>query len=149
MKIRKAKKEDFEQYLRLRKEDIAEYSRIVKEKIKVAQDVQIKKEFDGMSKSKDHLILVAEKDRQLMGYLTGSILKNVWQRSGYIDDVFTSKDFKKKGIGTHLMRAFTEYLYAKDVKICKLEVNKKNKRAIKLYKKLGFKATSYEMELKI
>jgi len=149
MKIRKATQKDFEQYLNLRKEDIAEYSRIIHEKIKVAPDAQIKKEFDGISKSKDHLILVAEKEGELLGYISGSIIKNIWQHSGYIDDVFVLKKSKRKGIGTHLIKAFIKFLRTKNIKKCRLGVNTKNKKAIKLYKKLGFRTFSHEMDLNI
>lgn len=149
MKIRKATKKDFGQYSRLKKEDIAEYSKIIKQKIKVAQDTQIKKEFDGILKSKDHLILVAETNKELIGYLTGSITKNIWQHSGYIDDVFVIKDFKRKGIATKLMKTFMKIIKTKKIKKCRLGVNTKNKKAIKLYKKLGFKIVHYEMDLKI
>jgi len=48
MKIRKAIPKDFEQYFKLRKEDINEYSKIINKKINLAQDKQIKKEFEGM-----------------------------------------------------------------------------------------------------
>ena len=102
-----------------------------------------------MLKSKDHLILVAEEENKIIGYLTGSIIKNIWQHSGYIDDVFTSKDSKRKGVGFHLIQTFIKYLKTKGIKNCKLEVNKKNNHALKLYKKLGFETTSYEMDLKI
>jgi len=149
MKIRKATNKDFDQYLKLRKEDISEYSNLIKKKISLVQDLQIKKEFEGMSKSKEHLILVAEKEGKLLGYLTGSIIKNIWQKSGYVDDIFTSKELKRKGIATHLMKSFIKFLKAKNIKKCKLGVNIKNKKAIKLYKKLGFKLSHYEMDLSI
>ena len=126
--IRKAKADDFEQYLKLRKEDILEYSKIIKEKISLVQDSQIKKEFEGMIKSKDHTILVAEKEGLLVGYLTGSIIKNIWQHSGYIDDVFVSDKFKGKRVGSHLIEAFIEFLRGKEIKKCKLGVNIKNKK---------------------
>ena len=149
MKIRKAVKKDFDQYLRLRKEDIEEYSKIAGERIALNQESRIKKEFDGMSKSKYHLILVAEKDKQLIGYLTGSVTKNIWQHSGYIDDIFTSEKFKREGVGMCLIKTFIKFLKVKDIRKCKLEVNRKNKLAMKLYKKLGFRITSYELSLDI
>jgi len=149
MKIRKAIPKDFEQYFKLRKEDINEYSKIINKKINLAQDKQIKKEFEGMLKSKEHLILLAESNEKLIGYLTGSIIKNIWQYSGYIDDIFINKKFKRKGIGSHLIKEFIKFLKHKKIKKCKLGVNIKNKKAIKLYKKLRFKKESFEMSLKI
>jgi len=100
-----------------------------------------------MLKSKEHLILLAENNEKLIGYLTGSIIKNIWQHSGYIDDIFVNKKFKRKGIGSYLIKEFIKFLKHKKIKKCKLGVNIKNKKAIKLYKKLGFKKESYEMGL--
>jgi len=48
-----------------------------------------------------------------------------------------------------LMKSFIKFLKAKNIKKCKLGVNIKNKKAIKLYKKLGFKLSHYEMDLSI
>ena len=93
--------------------------------------------------------MVAEKNKKIIGYLTGSIIKNIWQHSGYIDDIFVSKDFKRKGVGINLIQSFIKYIKSKKIKECKLEVNKKNKYALSLYKKIGFKITSYEMSLEI
>jgi len=147
--LRKANLSDFEQYINLRKQDILEYSKIIGEKIPLAQEKQIKKEFEGMLKSKAHIILVVEKDNFLIGYLTGSIIKNVWQHSGYVDDVFVKSDFKKKGVGRHLIEGFIKFLKDNKIRKCRLGVNVKNENAINLYKKLGFKIYSYEMDKEI
>jgi len=145
VKIRRATQRDFGQYLELKKCDILEYSKIIGEKINVAQDDQIKKEFGGMLKSRGYVIFVAEEDGRLVGYLGGSVIKNIWQYSGYVDDIFVTSDFKRVGIGRGLIKAFIGFLKTKKIKKCKLGVNVKNKNAIRLYKKLGFKIYHYEM----
>lgn len=148
MQINRLTKKNFSQYLKLRKEDIVEYSKIIGEKIKFNSE-QLKKDFESMLKSKTNIIFVAMEKDKLLGYLNGSILKNIWQESGYIDDIFITKDFKQKRIGTQLIKKFIEFLKRKNIKKCKLGVNIKNTSAINLYKKLGFKIYHYEMSLNI
>ena len=148
MGIRKATQNDLLEYVKLRKEDILEYSKIVNEKV-TSDDEKLKKEFNGLMNSKDNIIIVAEDENNLIGYLNGSLLNNIWQESGYIDDLFVTREFKRKGIGTQLIKKFIEYLKVKKIKKCKLGVDIKNINAISLYNKLGFKTDHYEMSLNI
>ena len=143
--IRLAKEEDRKEYAKIKKEDIKEYSKIIGENISI-NNKQIEKEFNGLLNSKDNLILIAEIKGKLIGYLTGTFIKNVWQHSGYIDDVFVEDNYKRKGIATRLIKEFFVHLKDKKIKKCRLGVNLKNKNAIDLYKKVGFEFYSYEME---
>ncbi len=148
IKIRKAKRKDFEDFLKLKKESIKEYSNLIKEKIN-AKEEQIKKEFYKMISSKNNIVLVLNNDKNLIGFLIGSIIKNIWQNSGYIDDVFVLKKFRKNRLASNLIKEFIKILKVKGIKKCRLGANIKNKNALKLYKKLGFKIVRYEMDLKI
>ena len=148
MKIRKAVKNDLLNYVSLRREDILEYSHIIKEDIKIDEE-KLKKEFKDLIDSKENIVFIAEEGNELVGYLNGNILKNIWQESGYINDLFVTKNFKRKGVGTQLIKSFIEYLKKKKIKKCKLGVNIKNTPAIALYNELGFKTDHYEMSLNI
>lgn len=58
---------------------------------------------------------------------------------GWVDDLFVSKDWRKKGIGESLMnRAFIR-LKELNVRESKLEVWSSNKRAMSVYSKIGYK----------
>ena len=146
MKIRKAVKSDLLKYIELRKEDILNYSQIIGENIKIDEE-KLEEEFNNIMNSKKNIIFIAEDGCESAGYINGSILKNIWQESGYINDLFVTKNFKRKGIGTHLIKTFIEYLKMRKIKKCKLGVNIKNTNAISLYNKLGFKTDHYEMSL--
>jgi len=73
MRIRKARREDFEEYLRLRK-DTFRYYRLKGETRK------IKKEFNDFVKSPKKLFLVVEEGNSLIGYLVATFLTNVWRK---------------------------------------------------------------------
>jgi len=148
MIIQKAKRNDLNAYLKLRKETLKEYYKIKGKNILISNE-KIKKEFNSLLNSPKHLLLIAKEDNQILGYLIGTILKNVWQRTGYLDDVFVSKEFRKKGIGSDLIKEFIKFLRNKDIKKFRLGVDIRNKKAILLYKRLGFKITQYEMSKEI
>ena len=148
MKIRKAEKRDFGQYLILRKQSTKEYSKLFNEKINIS-DISIKNEFDEFSSSKKRFLLIAEKDNEVKGYLVGSLILSDYQKIGYIDDVFILKRFRKKGAGKKLIERFLKILERNKIKKCRLGVSTKNNKAIDIYKKMGFKIKHYEMEKKL
>ena len=148
IKIRKAKKEDFNQYLELRKESLKEYSNIVGKKI-ILSDLKIKKEFNEIFSSSKRFLLVSENKKEINGFLMGTLLNSIWQKSGYLDDIFVSNKVRKKGVGKLLIKEFMRILKLKKAKTLRLGVNPKNKTASKMYKKLGFETIHHEMEKKI
>ena len=137
MKIRKAKKEDFRQYLRLKKQSLNEYSNLVNEKIKRTNN-NIKKEFDGFFSSKKKFLLFVEKDNEIKGYLIGNTMCSDYQTFGYIDDIFVSKNFRKEGAAKKLIEEFIKILKRNKIKKCRLCVNIKNNKAIRLYRNMWF-----------
>ena len=106
----------------------------------------ILKEFKNYIKKGKIFIAVIEK--KIIGYLAGTIEKNFYESFGYIEEVFVSKNFRKKGISTELKNSFIKFLKSKKIKLCRIEVSPKNK-AKKVYKKWGFKIEKYRMGLKI
>ncbi len=93
-----------------------------------------------------------EHDYCLVADLNGKIIGAVWVRVisgkikgfGYIDNqtpefaISLFKDYRKQGIGTHLMREMINYLRKVGYKHTSLNVQKEN-YAAKLYLKMGFK----------
>ncbi len=151
VKIRKAVKKDFKEYLKLKEDSLREYSKIANQKIPI--DIKkIKKEFNFILKSPKQSILIAEENKKMKGYLIYTLLIYSFQfsdKKGYVDDLFVDKRYRKKGLATSLINKFIKILKGKGIKKCKLGVNIKNKTALNLYKKLGFKITRYEMDKKL
>jgi ribosomal protein S18 acetylase RimI-like enzyme len=148
MEKRKAKKQDFDQYLKLKRQSTKEYSKLIGEKITFT-DKQVKKEFNEFFSSGKRFLLIAKEDKRIIGYLIGTIVGREYQLMGYIDDIFVLKNFRNKKIGICLIKEFIEILKQNRIRKCRLGVNLKNKKAIHLYKKLGFKIKHYEMDKKI
>lgn len=148
MKIRKARKEDLAQYLKLVRKSHNEYTKIIDKKIKFT-DTQIKKDFLEFTTSKDKIILIVEKDGLILGYLVASFFTSSYQKIGYIDFLFILNKFRRKGIAKNLVKEFNIILKKKKIKKCKLGVNIKNKTAINFYKDLGFKINHHDMEKKL
>ena len=145
MKIRRATKKDLEKYILIEKESGDEYSKLIKRRVRFTRE-QIKKDFKDCLKNKKRFILILKQDGGIIGYLKVSVLENNYEKFGYIDNIFVKKKFRKKGLGTKLIFNVIKELKKKKVKICTLGVDIKNKNALKLYEKLGFKLSHYEMD---
>lgn len=57
---------------------------------------------------------------------------------GHINEVIVGPDFRSRGIGTVLMSEVINYLEYHSIDEVELHVTSTNKRAVELYKKLGF-----------
>jgi ribosomal protein S18 acetylase RimI-like enzyme len=146
MKIRKAKKQDLKEYMRLRGGWEAEYSRMLGGADVFASKSQIKKEFSGFF-TKDYSLLIAEEGKEIIGYLACDFVTN--SRLLYIGDIFVKREFRKKGIGKILINGAKSIAKARKFKKIRLGVNLKNKSAILFYRKIGFKVSRYEMDLRL
>ncbi|MFA5071720.1 MAG: GNAT family N-acetyltransferase [Candidatus Pacearchaeota archaeon] len=146
MKIRKAKKTDLKEYLNLRREDIQECAKLTHQKIKVPVKENTV-EFMNIIKSKKGIIFFAE-DKKLIGYIIGETEKNIWGEKGYINYFFVKQEFRKKGVGSDLLKNFISELKKRKITRCNLHVDLENKKAIKLYERFNFKQDSILMKLK-
>ena len=147
-RIRKARKRDLNTYLFLRKLATKEYSKLKKKKINLPNNF-IKKRFREIISSKNTFLLLVESNTDVAGYLTVSLIKNVNQKMGYVDDIFVLKEFRKKGLGSLLIKELISILKKKKFKKIRLGAYIDNKKALDLYKKLGFKLTHYEFEKRL
>lgn len=144
MKIRRAKKEDFEEYYKLYKEFEKEYSKISLEKISISKQF-VKKQFKEKLKN---YFLVAQMNNNLVGYFEGEIQRYGSYKKGYLGDVFVLKKFRGEGIASNFKDIFINYLKKRKIKDLFLDVNKKNK-VLGLYKKWGFEIVKYRMHKNI
>lgn len=138
-------KKDWPNYLALRIEDEKEYQKIIHGYREITSTKELKKEFDEIIKSKEKILLVAELSNRLNGFLFGDVA------TGKIDFVFVSKKFRSRGIANSLITEFSAILKKKNAKTIVLEINSKNKKALDVFRKLGFRiyATRIKMERKI
>ncbi|MDD5171599.1 MAG: GNAT family N-acetyltransferase [Candidatus ainarchaeum sp.] len=83
--------------------------------------------------------LLAEVDGDIIGAIFTERKITFTTDSAYIGSVFVKKEWQGKGVGKTLMDRCLEALKKKGVKNVSLTVAPKNRAAILLYKKYGFK----------
>ncbi|MGD9592975.1 MAG: GNAT family N-acetyltransferase [Candidatus Berkiella sp.] len=92
-------------------------------------------------KEKKNRIWLYKEENTILGYI--NIIIDVQNKSGDISSVGVLPNHRKKGIGAKLLTFAQQYLYNHDVNLCYLTAAAKNKRAISLYKNLGFVTTDH------
>ena len=101
----------------------------------------------------DSISLLAIDDKEIVGYLIGSICKNEdWrtvQKMAELDNMIVNPSFRRKGVGTNLIKEFKKWAKSKGVTRVKVSVYAKNVSAISLYEKNGFLDYSHTLEANI
>ena len=90
--------------------------------------------------TENYVILVAELDDQIVGFIDYYILPSIWEKwnEATINNLFIHKDYQDKGIGSRLLEEVIKR--TDEIGIVELHVGteKDNEGAIRLYKKHGF-----------
>lgn len=149
MIIRKAKKSDIEDIIRLA--DQLRKTEAPLDKIKnikedsYLSDVYREKELKYIS-SRKKIFLVAEIDKKIIGYVNGYIVENsdIYYRDpvAYLDCLCVDKVSRKQGVGKKLIDEFSSIVKKKGAKYVKLNAFENNTPAVNLYKKEGFEEYS-------
>lgn len=147
MNIRKACKEDIPEIVELWW-DMMQYHKKYQEKIYKPKP---RKKFDKIVTSKikkdlkkqDTILLVAE-EKEIIGFILAKTEKEEYKRfkhdlRGYVGELIVKKENRNKGTGKALLQKALQELKKKGVTLTDIYVDKRNKRAIKLYEKTGFK----------
>jgi ribosomal protein S18 acetylase RimI-like enzyme len=90
--------------------------------------------------SENYVILVAELDRKIVGFIDYYILPSVWEKwnEATINYLFIHKDYQGRGIGSKLLKEVIKQTDKMGIMELHVGTEKENKRAIRLYKKHGF-----------
>ena len=121
----KASKEDISRLIKYKKDIIYMYSKDLSKEEKEKIDDYI---FNNVNESlKDYLNIV------INDKIIGSILITDLKEGKLLDEIYLEKEFRNTGIGTEIIREMLE----KNRNIY-LWVYKENKKAVSLYKRLGF-----------
>jgi len=139
MEIRLATKEDFKLFVPIKQEFNEDYG--ISEK---SESFILKEFWDYLNKG---TIVIAIVDNKIRGYLSGIIEEDLYEKFGYIGEVFVSREFRNKGISIKLKDKFVGFLKLKNINLCRIDVNPDNP-AQDVYKRWGFKIDKYRMGLK-
>jgi len=147
MKIRKIKNTEFEDFYGLRIEGIKYFRKISSEKIPITK-AKLKKEFSKRINDKEVFLYFLENNGKILGYLDFNIWKKLHTPTSYLNDLVIKEGFRGKGYGKKLTKWFISFSKKKCVKRIGLGIRIENKRALRLYKKLGFEIIGYNLGMK-
>ena len=80
--------------------------------------------------------LVAEVDGEIRGYV--DLITPQWQRSGWVLNLAVDTQYRRRGIGTSLVRHARQWAWDRDLRTLFAETTTKNYPALSFFKKLGF-----------
>lgn len=101
----------------------------------------LKKEIGGRIEEEDSRILVAQKDGEILGFVSGEVKQQKEykpKRYGFISSLFVEKEYRRKGIGTRLVKELVKFFKTKDVEEITMRYVVGNEGGEKFWKKLGF-----------
>ncbi len=133
MKIRIANENDFPQIFDL-----------IKKHANEDYNCQImKNSLEKMNKEKDFFhCFVAEVGNKIVGMLIFCSVYRTWTgKSIYFDDIFVEKKYRKKGIGTMLMKAMFKFAEKNGIERVNWQTSENNKKGQAFYEKIGAEIT--------
>lgn len=80
--------------------------------------------------------LVADEGGEIRGYLDMTV--EAWHQTGWINNLVVAKEYRRRGIGTALMKAALRWAEERNLRTIILETQTKNYPAISFYQKHGF-----------
>ena len=93
-------------------------------------------------KNRNFKALIAEENNIAIGCIHGWVENSYFTykpyKIGHAGTIFVKKEFRGKGIGKLLMKELIKWFKKNNIKKVSLCVHTKNKKAIKLYERLGF-----------
>ncbi len=150
-KVRKAKKEDIYSINELDRESTKYHEKFDKDFYTISEKQwKIKKnsQIKAIQSSTD-LILVAETDKKVVGYIWGYTKTVNKHKVGIIQELIVTSKQRGRGIGNELIKRMLDFLKNRKCIISKIDVVVDNLPAIKVYENVGFKKKEYKMQLKL
>ena len=133
--------------------ELVKHERAIDPKIKEGDEVYYYDIKGVISQSGKSLIIVIEKDGELIGCGLGEIRKNdhfyVTEYYGYIGMMSVKKEYRGAGLGGEIIKALLQWFKSKNISEAHLKVIPGNTGALKAYEKLGFEIFISEMRLEI
>ena len=107
----------------------------------------------GALERKDMMVLVAEEDGVVLGYVYAALEGNDWMalrgRAGVIQDIVVDPARRREGIGQRLLREAIDALAARGAPMVVLSTAKRNEVAQRVFAAAGFRPTMIEMTLNL
>ncbi len=108
-----------------------------------------KEYYTSQLKKKNTIYLLAEINKEIIGIASGYIIslpKTKAPKIGVLVSNFVKDKFRNQGIGKKLLDARIEWFKKNGVKFLEMNVDARNKKALNIFRKYGFK--DYQIKLK-
>ena len=96
---------------------------------------------------------MALEDENIIGYIVVKEMNYppvfLYEKFGYIEDIVVKSNYRRKGIGTHLLENALNWFRSRALKRIELNVVKENQSAYSFYVKHGFKDYKHRFLLEI
>ena len=101
----------------------------------------------------DYGVYVAETDgKKIVGTFALAVMDNIahtGKKSGLIEDVVVSREYRRQGVGTQMMKSAVEICKAKSCYKAALSSNVNRENAHAFYESLGFKIHGYSFLIEL
>lgn len=148
MKIRKASLKDLEQIKKLNQE-LFYHDYNFDNTLDLKWPDKNKEYYKKRITDKNSIALVAENEKNIVGYLFGAITEAQEYRNikkiAELENMFIVKEHRGKGIGKKLIENFIQWAKNKKIKRIKVIASAQNQQAIEVYKKNRF--SEYDLVL--
>lgn len=108
---------------------------------------------ESQSRADDSLVLVAEQDGRIVGYVYAAIEPLSWkdlrEECGFIHDLLVTEEARGGGVGTALLDRAIEWLREQQMPRVVLGTAAQNVNARRLFERRGFRSTMIEMTLEL
>lgn len=153
MNIRKAKSEDLDPILNLNKA-LFDYEMQFSDQYNLdwTYSETGKNYFRDRIQSESAIVLVAEENETIIGYIVCYINKYSFRRVNPIaelENMFIDEKYRREGVGKILIQEVKEEAKKKGVKRLKVEALAKNNKALKFYESQGFEDFEVILETKL
>jgi len=150
MKIRKATKKDLDAIQRLDIESINYHKKFDRNFYTISKNNHElkKKSFLKELNNKHSILLIAESNKDIIGYSYGHILPIGIYKMGKVQDIVVTAKYRKMGVGKKLIKTMIEFFKENKCSIVEVEIFSENSIAKKFYEKSGFNNRMNKLWLK-
>jgi len=134
IRVRKAKRKDINSIIQVLKS-----TKLGKE-VWAGNEKWMKKALEGCLDLTNYVLLVAERDRMIIGFIDCCVYPSFWEgaNQGIINHLFVHSAFQGSGAGTMLVKAIIERADAERLGELHVSTERENAKARRLYAKHGF-----------
>jgi ribosomal protein S18 acetylase RimI-like enzyme len=149
-KIRKITEKDLKQVVSLADQGLEYHRKLAPNQLMPMDKIRKYEHFKQFIRNEAYLIIVAEQDNNIIGYLVSEFVDTPWFQKKFgceIREIVIDESYQSKGIGTELINVLKVECYSRKVENIRVDVLVANSRAINFYHNFGFYDVNCKMIL--